>query len=166
MLCIGSKFTLVVQAYFASTREWLELWKKGFYKRKIYWDRCHLVYSTESFRFRNENVWSFKHIIFSTSYRLWLIRTKAFYRHCIPRSISIKWHHNSKKISIQRFSILDVNQRSFLKICRRLGAGNLHTITFDYRPLLDLWSLGGYAWPALTVMRFYCALFKVRPFQD
>ena len=30
-----------------------------------------------------------KQIIFSTSYRLWLIRRKAFYWDCIPRSISI-----------------------------------------------------------------------------
>ena len=39
-----------------------------------------------------KTLWSFnsnKNIIFSTSYRLWLIRREAFKRHCIPRSISI-----------------------------------------------------------------------------
>ena len=39
-----------------------------------------------------KTLWSFnsnKNIIFSTSYRLWLIRREDFKRHCIPRSISI-----------------------------------------------------------------------------
>ena len=39
-----------------------------------------------------KTMWFFnsnKQIIFSTSYRLWLIRRKAFYWYCIPRSISI-----------------------------------------------------------------------------
>ena len=30
-----------------------------------------------------------KHLIFSSSYRLWLIRRKAFFRHCIPHLVSI-----------------------------------------------------------------------------
>ena len=33
--------------------------------------------------------------------------------------------------------LLDVNQRSFLKICCQLD-GNLHVITFDYRTVLDV----------------------------
>ena len=36
----------------------------------------------------------------------------------------------------ERSSILDVNERSFLKICCQLD-GNLHVITFDYRTVLD-----------------------------
>jgi len=68
--------------------------KMSFYNRKIYLDQCLFAYSTESFRFRTENyrMWSFcsnKHISFSTSYWFWLMRRKAFYRHCIPPSISI-----------------------------------------------------------------------------
>ena len=30
-----------------------------------------------------------KHLIFSSSYQLWLIRRKAFFRHCIPHLISL-----------------------------------------------------------------------------
>ena len=30
-----------------------------------------------------------KHLIFSSSYQLWLIRSKAFFRHCIPHLISL-----------------------------------------------------------------------------
>ena len=37
----------------------------------------------------------------------------------------------------ERSSILDVKQRSFLKICCQLD-GNLHMITFDYTTVLDL----------------------------
>ena len=39
-----------------------------------------------------KTMWSFnsnKNNIFSTGYRLWLIRREAFKRHCIPLSISI-----------------------------------------------------------------------------
>ena len=88
-----------------------------------------------------KTMWSFnssKNNIFSTSYRLWLIRREAFKRHCIPRSISI----NDTAI-VRNFypknPILDANQRSFLKICRQLD-GNLCMITFDYRTVLDLLS--------------------------
>ena len=37
----------------------------------------------------------------------------------------------------ERSSILDVNQRSFLKICCQLD-GNLDVFTFDYRTVLDV----------------------------
>ena len=88
-----------------------------------------------------KTMWSFnssKNNIFSTSYRLWLIRREAFKRHRVPRSISI----NDTAI-VRNFypknPILDANQRSFLKICRQLD-GNLCMITFDYRTVLDLLS--------------------------
>ena len=80
-----------------------------------------------------KTMWSFnsnKHIIFSTIYRLWLFRRKAFYRRYIPRSISII--HGT---AIVRNSTHDVNQRSFLKICLELD-GNLHMITLIKEPWL------------------------------
>ena len=93
MLCIGSKFTLMVQVYFHFTRECWGLWKWVFTKEK-YPEICATLPTPQKASACSvlKTMWSFnsnKHIIFSTIYRLWLFRRKAFYRRCIPRSISI-----------------------------------------------------------------------------
>ena len=65
--------------------------------------------------------------IFSTSFRMWLNGRKAFYRHCSPRSISFKDTAIVRNFYSKKFYPWCRNQRSFLKICRRLD-GNLHMI--------------------------------------
>ena len=111
LLCIGSKLSWFKFVFLLLGND-KDYDNECLRKKNIIWDQCHFAFSTESVRFRTEGPW--RHMygslsIFSTSYQLWpQIRRIAFYRHL--RSISF--------LMTIRNSILYVNQRSFLEICR------------------------------------------------
>ena len=79
-----------------------------------------------------KTMWSLnsnKHMIFSTIYRLWLFRRKAFYRRCIPRSISIiNDTAIVRNLFLKKFHSR-CKSKKLLQICHELD-GNLHMITF------------------------------------
>ena len=97
----------------------IKLWKWVFVKENInIWDQCHFAYSRERFVvFCLEQVYSQP----ATDCGL---KEEAFYKHCSPRSISFN------DTAIERNFILDVDQRSFLKICCQLD-GNLNIYIFS-----------------------------------
>ena len=84
---------IYLNGLFSFYREFYGLWKWVFTKEK-YPEYCATLSTPQKDSASSvlKTMWSFnlnKHIIFSTIYRLWLFRRKAFYRRCIPRSISI-----------------------------------------------------------------------------
>ena len=88
MHLVKIRFTLMVQVYFPFTRDY----ENEFLTKEKYTEVCAILPTPQKASGSLlKSMWSFKsnkHIIVSTIYR-WLFRRKAFYRHCIPRSISI-----------------------------------------------------------------------------
>ena len=72
-----------------------------------------------------------KRIIFSINYRLWLIRRKAFYRHCIPRSLSINDTAGVRNLYPKKFHPWCKTKKVTLRFADFL-------ITFEYRNVLEL----------------------------
>ena len=138
MLCIGSKFTLVKFIFllpgngkdygneFLQKKNILGSVPLCLLHRKLqvpYWKIPYVV-------FLLKQAYNFLYQLLIVAYE-----KDSFLQTLYSSFISI--NNTSIESSILRNSILEVNQRSSLKICRQLDE-NLHTITFAYRTVLDL----------------------------
>ena len=89
----GTKCFNIPQSLFSFYKRMvIRTMKMSFYRRKYSEIIATLPTPQKASGSVLKTMWSFnsnKNMLISTSYWLWLIKRKAFYRHCIPRSISI-----------------------------------------------------------------------------